>query len=386
MKKISILCFSILFSIIVYAQPYQVGHRSLTYNDPIRSRNIPVHVYYPAVTAGDNVAVASGQFPLIVFGHGFIMAWSAYQNFWDTLVPHGYIMVFPTTEGSLYPTPDHDAFGKDLKFLNTKMKDENTNSTSPFYQKLTSSSALMGHSMGGGASFLAAAANNDITALINFAAANTTPSAIDVCPDISVPTVIFYGENDGVAPPAVHQIPMYTALGSSCKTIIKIIGGGHCYFANYNLSCSTGEMTTTPQPTITRAEQHDVIFDLLVPYLNFILKNDLVSEQVFMDSLNNSSRITFQRSCVNTKINEAPKQPFDIFPNPLNNDKILTISSNKIYNDCNVILKDLAGRTVFQKSISGTQRQINLSPLNSGLYFITIQAGYEVYSDKILIY
>jgi len=386
MRKIYFLYFLLFLSIVLNAQPYQIGHRSITYNDPARSRNIPVHVYYPAATAGDNVAVAGGQFPLIVFGHGFVMTYSAYQNFWDSLVPRGYIMVFPTTEGSMFPTPDHDAFGKDLKFLNTKMKDENVSSTSPFYQKLAGTSALMGHSMGGGASFLAAAANSDITALINFAAANTTPSAIDVCPSVSVPTVIFYGENDGVAPPSAHQILMYSALGCACKTIIGINGGGHCYFANYNLSCSTGEMTTSPQPTISRAEQHDVVFDFLMPYLDFILKNNLSAEQVFLDSLTNSLRITYQRSCVNTKLNDATEKVFDIFPNPLINDKILTINSGSNFNNCKIILKDVSGRIVFEKYFTGSFGKVDLNMLQSGLYLLSIYAGNEVHTDKILVF
>ena len=135
---------------------HQVGHFNTTYQDPSRgNRNIETEVYYPATTAGDNTPMASGQFPVIVFGHGFVMVWSAYQNLWEEIVPKGYIMVFPTTEMGLFST-DHQEFGWDLQFLVTKIQDEGNNENSILFNLVDNNTALMGHSMGGGAALLAA--------------------------------------------------------------------------------------------------------------------------------------------------------------------------------------------------------------------------------------
>lgn len=81
MKKILLLVFSIV-SLIVFSQ-YQVGHTTITFNDPTRSggfgsgggsgRQIQTEIYYPAAVAGDNVPVVAGEHPVIVFGHGFAM-------------------------------------------------------------------------------------------------------------------------------------------------------------------------------------------------------------------------------------------------------------------------------------------------------------------------
>jgi predicted dienelactone hydrolase len=61
-----------------------------TFVDASRSnRNIQTEIYYPAATAGNNTAAASGEYPVIVFGHGFVMAWDAYANLWDEFVPRG---------------------------------------------------------------------------------------------------------------------------------------------------------------------------------------------------------------------------------------------------------------------------------------------------------
>jgi subtilisin-like proprotein convertase family protein len=289
---------SVLLSIsclYLFSQNYPIGHKQYNFYDASRNRTIQTEVYYPAVSAGDNQPYATGEFPLVIFGHGFVMAWDAYANFWNLLVPKGYIIAFPRTEGSI--SPNHGAFGQDLRFLNEYILNLNTDSGSDFYQKLSGTSAIMGHSMGGGSSFLASANNNNLTALINFAAAETNPSAIAAAANVNVPTLMFYGVNDGVCPPSEHQIPMYQNLASSCKNIVGIIGGGHCYFANYNFNCSFGESTQNPSPTITREQQQQIVAQILVPYLDFILKGDAQAEQLYYYRLNTMNEIVFDRSC-----------------------------------------------------------------------------------------
>lgn len=384
MNKLTLLILFIALKINLIAQPYPIGHREITYNDPSRNRNIPVHIYYPAVSAGNNTSVAVGQFPLLVFGHGFAMSYSAYENVWEALVPQGYIMVLPTTEGSLIPGPSHGAFGEDLRFLNTKMKSEGNNSASPFYQSIGATSAIMGHSMGGGASFLAAQNNNDITTLVSFAPAETTPSAITAAASITVPALIFYGENDGVTPLLQHQLPMYDSLASVCKTMISILGGGHCYFGNYNFNCATGELATSPQPSISRAEQHDVLFDLLIPYLNATLKNSATDAQVFLDSLDISQRISYQRSCVTTGINSEPQPVFHLYPNPLKQGAILQVSLSPETPIENVVVLDLAGRRmpVETNMHSGN---IVLKDLMQGVYIVQVFTRYGLYTDKVFV-
>ena len=385
MKRFIPFLIKIFIPFLLQAQSFEIGHRSITYNDPARSRNIPVHIYYPALSPGDNVAVANGQFPLIVFGHGFAMSWSAYNNIWEFLIPYGYFIVFPTTEGSLIPAPNHGEFGKDIFFLNEKMKSESTNPSSPFYQKLNNKSAFMGHSMGGGAAFLASANNSNFNTLIALAPANTSPSAIDTCPYINTQTLIFFGENDGVTPPLEHQLPMYDSLSSDCKTIIGILGGGHCFFANYNFYCATGEAATNPQPTISRQEQHDILFDFLKPYLDFILKDNASSEQIFLDSLVNSNRIVFQRQCINNQLNKIDKIPFHIFPNPvIQNNEINIMLTNNISN-CKIEIKDIQGRILFHKNTSENNIKINPHKLSNGMYFIYLSFGKVTFTEKIIV-
>ncbi len=382
MKKVYFIVLFFFVSLYMIGQTYQIGHRQVIYTDPARNnRQILTEIYYPANTAGDNVAVASGQFPFIVFGHGFVMSWDSYKWMWDSLVPLGYILAFPRTEGSM--SPSHLEFGKDLRFLNEKIKAEGNNSSSFLYQKVAQTSAIMGHSMGGGASFLAADNYTNFTTLINFAAANTNPSAITAAARVTVPVLMFCGENDGVTPPAQHQIPMYDSCASTCKTRVTIKGGGHCYFANYNFNCSFGEMTTSPQPTITREEQIARVNYLLVPYLNYMLKGNATAGTTFLSRLTNNANITYVRNCNTNVPEQGYLQNLFIYPNPANK-QFQIILPNEV-NNLNITIYDILGKIIQHETKSGKNIVVNFKEnFPSGIYFVKLNINNETYISKII--
>lgn len=282
------------------AQPYPIGKITPTWIDASRgNRNVPVEVYYPAVTAGTNVAVASGTFPVMVIGHGFSMGVDAYYNFRDFFVPRGFIIVLVNTEIGPIPFPDHAAFGADLNFAVNQMQALNNNTSSVFFGRVKNKSAIMGHSMGGGCSFLAASTGNPyITTLLGFAPAETNPSAISAASNISIPALLFYGSKDAVTPPANHVIPMYNNLSSSCKVMVSITDGSHCRFANNNVTCNFGESTSCIGCTfISHADHHARTFAIMEPWLNFFLKEDCGQWVAFEQSLDNTTGTSYVRSC-----------------------------------------------------------------------------------------
>ena len=304
--KILFTLFVAFISFSNFAQ-YQVGHTTITFNDPARTggtgsgggagRQIQTEIYYPAASAGDNVAVVSGQFPVITFGHGFAMSWDAYSNIWERYAAKGYIIAFPRTEGGLIPSPSHGDFGTDLRQVSDKMLALNSNSSSIFFGKVLQKAALMGHSMGGGATILAAANNSNIQAIIGLAPAETTPSAITAAPNVSVPALIFSGTADGVTPPADHHIPIYNGLTSSCKNFINITGGGHCYYAQTNFNCDFGESTSSPNIAIQRAAQQQLTYTILDPWLDNILKDNCDSYTTFQAALSSTTGTVGQTIC-----------------------------------------------------------------------------------------
>ncbi len=257
---------------------FAIGHRTITYNDPSRNnRAIACEVYYPGASSGDNVAVATGEFPLVVVGHGFSMAVSAYQNWWEEFVPDGYILVLPTTEGGLF-TVSHGNFGLDLAFVATQMQASNSNIASPFFGKVKPRTALMGHSMGGGATILAAANNTSIDCIVGLAPAETNPSAAAAGANVSVPALILYGTEDQVTPEASHSLLIYNGLASSCKYYARLDEGAHCFYANYNIFCATGEMNIG---TLSREEQQALSYSIVGPWFAYFLKDECTAYSAF---------------------------------------------------------------------------------------------------------
>ncbi len=264
---------ALLYSIGVYAQPYAIGSTTITFTDPSRSnRTIETDIYYPAVTQGNNVSVANGQFPVIAFGHGFVMNVSAYQNIWTAVVPQGYIVALPKTEGGILP--NHNNFGRDLAFVISALQQAGTNSSNLFFNKVAATSAVIGHSMGGGAAMLSVQYLPSITAVAGLAPAETNPSASTAAQQISLPALLFAGGNDCVTPAAQHSRLIYDNINSSCKWYLSIAGGSHCQFANANFNCSLGEATCSPAAAIARTVQQSIVNEYLLPWLNFELKNE----------------------------------------------------------------------------------------------------------------
>lgn len=366
MKHFLTLIFLLAFSALM-AQPFPVGHRQLTITDPARpGRNIGVEIYYPATTAGEDVPVASGQFPVVVFGHGFLMVWSSYQPYWETLVPEGYILAFPTTEGSF--SPSHAAFGADLSRVRAWLASENAVTGSIWENHIAPTSAVMRHSMGGGASFLALAGDTAFTTLIGIAAAETNPSATQAATGIAKPALILAGGNDCVTPIPQHQQPMFDSLSAFSKCLITITGGSHCQFAASDFFCNTGESTCQPAPAITPTTQQTLTFRAILPWLDFYLKQDCPSGPVFQQRLIDSG-ISFVQTgvldCNITPANSLGREAWmTLYPNPSSGSLKLEWQGRAIQE---VALLESTGRQVGKWDVMGQEAfSADLGALPSG--------------------
>ncbi|MCG9910285.1 MAG: T9SS type A sorting domain-containing protein [Flavobacteriales bacterium] len=307
--RLVLICVSFLLSVsCLYAQTfYPVSETTITFNDPTRTggfgsgggpgRQIETKIYYPATNAGTNQPVAGNNLPVVVFGHGFAMAWDAYEPIYDSLAGRGFIVALPRTEGSLLPAPSHGDFGKDLALVSEKMVALNTTPTSIFYQKLNGRRAIGGHSMGGGATYLANQNTSGVNCYFTFAAAETNPSAITAAASMTAPNLVIAGSIDCVAPPASNQVPIYNAIGSACKTYISITGGYHCHFNSDNFNCTFGEGTCSPSGGLTRADQLNKVRSIIIPYLTYFLKGECAAWTQFETLTNSANWLTKQQVC-----------------------------------------------------------------------------------------
>lgn len=290
-------CFLLLLMVSAphaFAQSYQIGFSFRTFTDADRGRDIPVAVYYPSNTGGENSLVANSLagFPVISFGHGFVIETEAYSWLWEELVPEGYILIFPRTEGQLLPAPDHAAFGEDIAFCAEEIIRLGNLPSGPLSGKVYPRMAFMGHSMGGGAAYLAAQGNEDVATTVTFAAADTDPSSISAASDVAVPSLVIAALEDCVTPQPSIQQPLYDNLPAVEKAIVSLEGASHCNFTDGSASlCFLGEGFSCSGfgPFISRGLQHERTMEVILPWLNNYLKSECDQGLGFMTLLNDGA-------------------------------------------------------------------------------------------------
>jgi hypothetical protein len=230
--------------------------------------------------------------------------------------------------------------------------------------------------MGGGAAFLAMNENPNITALVAMAPAETNPSAISAASSITRPALIFSGINDCVAPPAEHQIPMYEALSSSCKTYLGIVGGDHCQFASPNFNCTFGQSTCSPQGTISASEQQADVLNNLLPWLDYYLKGICTQGEVFQSNVSNAAVFELSQNCTlgcGTGILNWSDKEFSIYPNPFYDQ--INYLVNSTLTDKYYIVVDGFGKIVIEGKLKPGHVSLNTKNWASGLYFFKVQDG-----------
>ncbi|WP_299609773.1 T9SS type A sorting domain-containing protein [uncultured Aquimarina sp.] len=294
MKNLVLTIFSLLFlSSGLVAQEYTIGFSSKTFRDADRrNRRVNARIYYPI--SNNTSQSVNEQFPVIVLGHGFIMGSDAYQNFYDTLVPQGYIVVFVNTEGSIFA--NHIAYSEDLAFMVNAIQQENDNSSSVLYQAVADKTALIGHSMGGGAATVAASLV-EVETLVTFAPAQLRFDTLTPASEVTEDAIVFSGSGDAVTPANEDHIPIYNSLGANCKYFINILGGAHCYYANSNFACDFGENSSSGNIQITREEQQEIVFGYLNSWFAYKLKNDTSAQEQFISDLS-SDAIDYENGCL----------------------------------------------------------------------------------------
>jgi len=382
MIALSLICLS---ATGVRAQ-YAVGTADVTYYDPARNdRPVPCDLYYPALADGPGQPVAEPPavgFAAVAFGHGFQMSADLYGWVAENLARMGCVVALPRTAGELFP--DHGEFGLDLAFVCRELRDAGDDPGSPFHGRMGPRTAVMGHSMGGGSSFLAAAGDPSITAVANFAAAETNPSAIAACGQLERQVLVFAGTNDCVAPPGQHQLPMYEALGGGSRTYVNIEGASHCQFNDYTLLCTLGEFCSAD---ISRLEQQNLTWQLLELWTQAVLFLDANAASSFQALLATGDGWTWDQAGQTTAVGDdarALRPRLSSHPNPSNPRTTLTFVLPTA-SHVRLSIHDMSGRRlaslIDDHREAGTHtliwegRDSDGNSLPSGVYFCEIETG-----------
>jgi len=315
--------------------------------------------------AGDAVPVADGTFPFIAFGHGFVMDYTAYQNITDAIVTSGYVMIYVETEGGFAPA--HADFGLDLAYVADHFFEENATAGSLFQSHLIDRCAIMGHSMGGGATWLAATTSASVDCIAGLAPAETNPSAIAAASNVNVPALVLSGSSDVVTPPADHHIPIYEGTTTECKIFVDILNGSHCGYANSGSLCDFGEFGFNG---LSRAEQQVITHDLLLAFFDFHLK-DLSTGNTTLQNYNGTqTNVEMLIECLSS-VAQSDSPGMLVFPNPCTESLFLEgdASGSMTYS-----VMDFTGKVVVSGKLmfSGGSAEVNTNQLPVGVYTILL--------------
>lgn len=375
-----------VFCFLLNVSAYHTGHRQFTFTDNTRNnRQVPVEVYYPSVTSGDNVPVAESTFPLIVFGHGYMMAWGSYSNFADTLSQAGYIIAFLTTESSLVPSTTD--YAKDFAFVAQSVNLENGKADSPFFRRLNGRVAAAGHSMGGGCAILSSEYYTNFDAYILFAPLNITPSTGIQAAKISVPVLIYSAGKDCITPPAQNQQPIYDSIRSGLKTMISITGGSHCQFAGSDFYCTLGESACLQKPSVTSETQQKLTFSTFLPWLDFVMKGNVPAGVRFQQLLSASSGISVVQSMPITSLGLVRGSKYALKVFPQHSPEMLTIEVDPVILNGEYLLLDLTGKIILRGKLANTFRtEVQIVNITSGIYIVqVVDKSTGIYSTKIAL-
>jgi predicted dienelactone hydrolase len=249
--------------------PDQAGAHAVGWTTTVLQRSgrtLNCRLYYPAVTSGQNsaVAVAAGPYPMIAFGHGFAMQTSYYNSYYGHLASHGYIVIAPQ-----FPDTQHGELAQDLLACLDWLRQRNGDAQHALYAAVdTARAAVSGHSMGGGASLLAASYDSRIKAAAPMCPAETSPSVIARMGQIAGAVCIIAGSNDGITTVSGHQQPMYNAA-QACKSLVVLQGGNHTRCMDTPLFDFTD-----PGGSMTRPIQQQLSRRYMTALFNLFLKDD----------------------------------------------------------------------------------------------------------------
>ncbi|MDM8003637.1 MAG: hypothetical protein QUS66_12155 [Bacteroidota bacterium] len=296
--KAKFLISAFLISVsLVSAGQYEIGSAGIELRDQARgNRRVTADLWYPV--APQDQAVPDGEkrpdkFPVICFAHGYQHPGDRYGNLVEMIVPAGYIMICLTTcEG---PFPSHRGYAEEVRFLVDAVAGMGNDTLSPLYGIADTLICLMGHSMGGGASFIAAAGNSQVDALVALTPYEIRPSAIEAAGRVTVPTLVFSGTADCITPPEKNHLPMYEQSAAEDKTYISIINGSHCGMGDLR-KCFTAERLAGCKGGLGTEEQTAILSRYIIPWLDFFLKGEKGQGAVFNRTLASDETVTWLRS------------------------------------------------------------------------------------------
>lgn len=245
--------------------PFPVSQRNVTVTRT-NGTTFTAQLRYPATSTAANAPVAPGAVPApaVTFGHGFLTSVDLYDSTLDHLASHGYIVIATTSGGELFP--NHANYAVDMRQCLTWLEQQDTLSGGFLFGAVNEGAfGVSGHSMGGGASMLAAAADARIRCAATLAAAETNPSSAAASTSVQFPLRAIVGSADTIVAPST-TVNQYNNCDAP-RQFVNIAGASHCGFVDSSfLGCDSISLPRAEQLAMTRA--------LLVDFFDAHLRRD----------------------------------------------------------------------------------------------------------------
>ena len=229
--------------------PYQVAYYS---SYPAVPEFSAATIYFPANKGEDFAGVAISP--------GFVESQENMSWWGNHLASHGFaVLTLDTNELRDNPSLRADALMAAIEVLRNECERMGGTLRGKI---LNDRMAIMGHSMGGGGTLIAANAHSaEFKAAIPF-----TPWLPDGnFSAISIPTLVIAGENDRIAPAADHALPHFESLSEDIPKMYFEIKDGNHFIANTD----TGDGRLAPNIDV-----HDLVGGMSVAWLKLFVDGD----------------------------------------------------------------------------------------------------------------
>jgi hypothetical protein len=148
-------------------------------------------------------------------------------------------------------------------------------------------------------------------------------------------------------------------------------------------------MTDVDTMLIVGAYNQKVIYPKSMEILNdsiisaaFIMNNNCGPFDILVLGKENCILVGKLRAEPPVAVDETPKESFKIFPNP--SEGIFTLELSEDFQQADVIVVDVLGKTVFSRKKLGASSQIDLSDYPAGMYFIKLVKDDLCKTEKII--
>jgi pimeloyl-ACP methyl ester carboxylesterase len=274
MKKGTMLWVGLVWvsalALAVERGPWAIEEVNLVLQDSTRGRKVEVLLLYPKGTE---------PLPWVVFSPGFLFTGSAYRSWGELLASHGMATALVSYAYSLF-NPDHRVLVADLLFILDTLPAE----AQRYGVRLDLSRvALVGHSLGGKLSFLAAA-ERPVQAVVGLDPVDggapgvidpvRFPSAVAAMGSVRAPVLLLgaeYGERVKFGTPCAPQDANFrkffeTAPGPALE--VEQRGAGHVdYLDNPNCGLLCSVCWPGDDPPAVRAQAQTYVLHFLQGYL-----------------------------------------------------------------------------------------------------------------------